>query len=92
MSITLLPKTKLGKWSVGLLVLCLLSHYLSTLNFPFVGLAVTTILALSGITLGIVSIIKNSERAVLTYFSVAVCIFTLLFPIVFVLGEGLFPH
>ena len=92
MSISLLPRTKLGKWCVGLLVACVAIHFLLIADVPFVRLVIQSILALAVITLGIVSIVKNKERAILAYFSVAVCLLILLFPLAFVLGERLFPH
>ena len=88
MKVNILPKTKLGKWSVGLLFLYLIIRLVPIANLPiasvpFMEAGIKSIFALAVIIPGIISIIRNKERAILVYFSVAIAIFGLLFPLPF---------
>jgi len=103
MTINLMPKTILGRWSVGLIVLFLLllvlfhilvasgqrggETFFSNPYLAFTGIFI----AMSGISsffTGIFSIIRNKERSILVFLSTLIGLFVLLF----VFGEILFPH
>lgn len=98
-----MPKTILGKWSVGLIIIFFLSfaalRLLVALGqrggetfFSNPLLAITGIfMGISGISAfftGIIGIIKSKERAVLVFLSTAIGLFVL----IFCLGEILSPH
>lgn len=97
-----MPKTVLGKWSVGLIVVFFLSLALLLLfilfnqrggetffSNPILAIPVF-LMGISGVTgffAGIFSIIESKERAVLVFLSTAVGFLVLLFAI----GEILLP-
>ena len=92
-----MPKTKLGKWSVGLFVLYLVIFFFPFANLPipsvgFLEVGIKSIFALATIIPGIISVMRDKERAIFVYLVVAIGLFGLLFPLLFVLGEVLFPH
>lgn len=98
------PKTKLGKWSVLLIILFFLMLFVFWVLVGLVGmrggetffsnipLALTgismAILGISSFFTGIISIIKKKERAVLVFISTVIGLFILWF----VSAELLFPH
>ena len=103
MRITFLPKTNLGKWSVGLLVgfFIFLNVFFMFIDFGERGGAtffsnlkltipfcIAAISAIAGFFTGAISIFKNKERSVLVFLS------TLLGFLVFLwcCAEILFPH
>jgi len=92
-----MPKTKLGKWSVGLFILYLIIFFIPFANLPvptlrFAEVGIKSIFALAAIIPGITSVIRDKERAILVYLVLAIGLFGLLFPLLFVLGEVVFPH
>lgn len=101
--LTFLPKTKLGKWAVGLIVVFFALFILFQLLVAsgqrggetfFDNLMLTIPIFLAGICgiaaffTGIVSIIKSKERSVLFFLTVMVGLFVL----VFVVGEIVVPQ
>jgi hypothetical protein len=98
MRISILPKTSLGRWSVGLaaafillLALCAVLTGLGGVGPGPVGPIVTVAFGISGITAfvtGLISMIKSGERSILVFLAVLVGLFTL----IFFLGEFVFPH
>jgi len=102
MRISILPKTSLGRWSVGLaaaFILVVASNILLgpmawnvlEFNSGSVELRIFFVaLCISGIgslVTGLISIIKSKERSILTYLALVVGLFTLLF-ICFFVGEA----
>ena len=98
-----MPKTRLGKWSVGLIiaffVFFMLFQILITSGqrggatfFSNPLLAVPILIAgicgVSALFAGIIGIIKRRERSVLVFLATVIGFFVLFF----VLGEILFPH
>ena len=85
------PKTKLGKWSVGLnmfflivvVISIILVKVLGILNFDDHWWDVTVPIIFSasiiGFILGIIAIIKNKERSLLVYISVIIGLLAILF-------------
>jgi hypothetical protein len=103
MKIDFLPKTRLGTWSVWLIVLFLLFFKIfqffvisgqrgGETFFSNLTLAVPILLAgISGIAsffVGTAAIIKRKERSVFVFLSTVMGLFILLF----CLGEVIFPH
>jgi len=98
-----MPKTKAGKWSVGLIIvffvlfgvfqLLVASGQRGGATF-FYNLVLTIPIFLAGISgifafiIGLISIIKSKERSVLVFIATAIGLFVL----IFVLGEFLVPH
>lgn len=98
-----MPKTKLGKWSVGLIVVFFLwfvilqvlvtsgqrggETFFSNPRLAFTVIF-AAIFAIAAFFLGIFSIIKSKERSALVFLSTAIG-FLVLF---FILGEVLSPH
>ena len=98
MRISVLPKTSLGKWSVGMAVVFILLSVLSGVLVglggvgpgpigPMVG-AAFGISGIAALVTGLISILKSKERSILVFLAVAVGLFVL----VFFLGEFLYPH
>jgi len=104
MKITLLPKSTLGKWSIGLAIAVFLFYCISLLKivlghqeggegfFSNLFIAIPVVLAgLSGVAAfftGIIGIVKDKERSVFVFLAVLFGLFVLLF----VLGEFISPH
>ena len=98
MRISILPKTSLGRWSVGLagafILLSVLSGVLTGLGGvgpgpvgPIVGVAFG-ISGIAALVTGLISAIKSKERSILVFLAVVVGLFVL----IFLLGEFLYPH
>jgi hypothetical protein len=103
MKLHFIPKTRLGRWSIWLIIafiLLLISFQLLVISgqlggdtfFSNLVLSIPMLLAaISGISAfftGIIGIIKSKERAVLVFVATIIGLFIL----VFVLGEFLVPH
>lgn len=103
MKITLIPKTYLGKWSVGLIIsfFILLGVFFMFINLGerggntfFSNLKLTipgclaAISAIASFFTGIISVFKNKERSVLVFLSSILGFLILLW----CLAEVLFPH
>ena len=86
--ITILPKSLLGRWSVGLVVASILFFVLSQVilgpgpdyNMP---LAYTLTIVLTGIAVaalvtGLISIIKSKERSILVFVAMAIGLYSLI--------------
>ena len=90
MRITILPKTPLGWWSVGLVVAYLVFGFssediISPAGLPNYSMAlrVTLMFALAGISIaafvtGLISIIKRKQGAILVFVSTALGLFILI--------------
>jgi hypothetical protein len=93
--ISILPKTSLGRWSVGLaaavilvvVLNILLQHSVDfepgsvALRIFFVALCISGI---GSLVTGLISIIKSKERSILTFLTLVVGLFTLLFIYLFI--------
>ncbi len=103
MEVYFLPKTALGKWSIGLIVGSPVFFLLTMLLivsgrrggdtfFSDLALAIPMLLAgISGISAfftGIIGIIKSKERSVIVFIATIIGFFILFL----VSGEVLFPH
>ncbi len=96
---TILPKTRLGKWSFWLaivfVVLMIAPWFLSriiseTIGIPF-GFSFGILSILSGIAAlvtGIISTLKQKERSILVFLAIVIGFFAL----VFIIGEFVVPH
>lgn len=93
MKLTVLPKSKQGKWAaiLTLVFIVLMSLKISALaiyiRLPFPSLFLA-IIGVAGFVLGIVSIVRNKERALLTLLSIPVGLLI----IFWVAAELAFPH
>lgn len=103
MKITFLAKTKLGKWSIGLIIAFLAfigifllfialgerggQTFFSNLKLALSGLS-SAASAIASFIVGLISIIKSKERSVLVFISSLIGFLILLW----VLAEILFPH
>jgi len=98
MRISILPKSSLGRWSVGLaaafILLFVLSLVLTGLGGvgpgpvgPIIGIAFG-ISGIAALVTGLISMIKSQERSILVFLAVVVGLFVL----TFLLGEFIYPH
>jgi hypothetical protein len=82
MRITILPKTPLGWWSVGLVVaiIVLFIFVPEVANRPLDVAASSGFACLAGAALvtGLISIIKNKERSILLFLTMAIGLFALI--------------
>ena len=103
MKFTVLPKTKLGRWSVWLLVVFVFIIAVFQIMvavgqrggetfFDNIRLStVAVVAAISGIfslLIGLISIIKSKERSILVFVATMIGLFVL----IFIIGELAFPH
>jgi cytochrome bd-type quinol oxidase subunit 2 len=103
MKIRFIPRTRLGKWSIWLIIAVIVLFIIFQLLvasgqrggatfFSNIALSVPMLIAgLSGISAfftGIIGIIKSKERSILTFIATIIGFFILFF----VLGELLVPH
>jgi len=82
MHISVLPKTTLGKWSVGLAIAFILSFLLAEVLYgynPDSNQVPGVILAIIGVgiggsafIIGLISVIKHKERSILTFIAMAI--------------------
>lgn len=82
MHISVLPKTTLGKWSVGLAVAFILSFFLAEVLYgynPASNQVPGVILAIIGVgiggaafIIGLISVIKHKERSILVFIGMAI--------------------
>ncbi len=94
MRISILPKTPLGWWSVGLFVAWILFFVLADIiigSRPDYNMAFAYGLAISGIgtaafVTGLISIIKSKERSILVFLTTVIGLYSLIGGIVSVLG------
>jgi len=97
--ISILPKSSLGRWSVGLAVafilLSILFAVLTRLGgepgpfaLIFIANVAIGISFIAAFITGLISMIKSKERSILVFVAVVAGLFCL----IFFLGEFLFPH
>lgn len=76
MKIQLWPKTTAGKWASGLILIIIVLMALKLMNLAIIRLPFPTpfiaVFGVAGFVMGLISIIKNKERALLTLLSVPV--------------------
>ena len=90
MRISILPKTSLGRWSVGLAAafILLFALYVVLLLLgvldpdrvrliPLIGFAAFGILGIGAFVTGLISVIKSKERSILVFLAVVVGLFDL---------------
>ncbi|HXZ30536.1 MAG TPA: hypothetical protein VEG43_05155 [Dehalococcoidia bacterium] len=88
MRISILPKTSLGKWSVALavvfVVVLLLSMFVIHHEFNYItdpigltGTIASIILGMGALVMGLISIVKRRERAVLVFLAAIIGLFAL---------------
>ncbi len=84
----LLPKTHTGRWAFGLSVAFIVLISIKIIAFlPLPTFAIAA-LGLVGFTIGIVAIMKNKDRAILTFVAILVGLVIMLWTIL----EFIFPH
>ena len=103
MKITFIPKTHLGKWSVGLIIsfLFFLGVFFIFVNSGETGgdtifsnlkllipYSIAVISAVASFFTGIISVFKNKEKSVFVFLSIILGFLVLLW----ILAEVLFPH
>jgi hypothetical protein len=80
--ITILPKTPLGRWSVGLVIAIIVLFMVvpEVANRPLEVAASSGFACLAGAALvtGLISIIKNKERSILVFLTMAIGLFALI--------------
>ncbi len=94
MRISILPKTRLGWWSVGLFVAWILFFVLADAiigSSPDSNVASAYGLAISGIgtaafVTGVISIVKSKERSILVFLTTAIGLYSLIGGIVALFG------
>ncbi len=88
MKIQLLSKTAIGKWAAGL-SLCFIPLLFLKMTIPFpVPTPIIAAIGVAGLVVGLVSMIKNKDRSVLTLFAIVVGALVTLW----VAAEIAFPH
>jgi len=88
MKITLIPKSNLGKCSVGLSIAFIILIWLKIQFSIHVMTFAIAALGLTGFVTSLVSIFKNKDRAVLTFLPILVGLII----IFWITGEIMFPH
>jgi hypothetical protein len=88
MRITILPKTSLGWWSVGLCVVSILFFALFTIllgsgpdyNMPlaYALTAVLTGISVAGFVTGLLGIMKRKERSIIVFVAMAISLYSLI--------------
>jgi len=99
MKITILPKTYLGRWSTGVAIFWILFFILSQVLADFINVSprldraldITLAIILAGFganifVMGLISVIKSKERAVLVFVAMAFGLFALISSIVSLFG------
>jgi len=93
--ITVLPKTTLGRWSVGLAAVCIVLLILllirvvperGSLGAMMLGFT-WVISGIAALVIGLVSIIKAKERSILAFLAVVVMVLVNLFGLLMFIGE-----
>ena len=84
------PKTKSGKWAVGLLIPMVLVRFLpisSDVKYLEAGTTAAAALIVGGLALW--AITKKKEKSFLVWLTLVVAILVLIFPLLWVAGEGI---
>ena len=88
MKLNFIPKTRLGKWSIGLsIVFIILIWTKIQYSIPMPSFAIAA-LGLTGLFTGIVAIFRNKDRSVLNLLPLLVGLLILLW----ITAELIFPH
>jgi hypothetical protein len=97
MNITILPKTILGKWSLGTILVGILLYmiffivvrlgYRSGVNVPASPTILLFISAIASMVIGIISVIKNKERSILIFITIVMGLLALVFLVGDVVGS-----
>lgn len=88
MKIALLPKTCLGKWSVGLSIGFIILIWLKIqYSIPIMTFAIAA-LGLAGFLIGIIAIIKKRDISILNFLPILVGLIIILW----IAGEMVSPH
>lgn len=88
MRFTVVPKTRLGKWALGLSVAFIVLITVKIIAFLPLPAFVIAALGLAGFIMGILAIVKTTDTAILTFVAILVGLSIMLW-IVF---EFIFPH
>ena len=97
MRISILPKTRLGRWSVGLAVALILFFIFAIFFGPKVEestwqvaltLVACGILAAAAFVTGLIGVVRNKERSILVFLIMVLGVFCL----IIILGEFLVPQ
>jgi tellurite resistance protein TehA-like permease len=104
MHLTLLPKTKLGKWSLGLIIagLVLYGIFFIVVSLGYRGgetfgikdvipaspMILMVLAAIASMVVGIISVIKSKERSIIVFITIVIGLFAL----ALVVGEFVVPH
>ena len=86
----ILPKTKLGKWAVGLsiaLIFLIGMKIANYFHFPLPTPAIA-VLGIIGLIIGLLAVFRNKDRAILNYLPLVIGVIILLWAA----AEILFPH
>jgi len=84
----LLPRTRAGKWALGLSVAFIVLITVKIIAFLPLPTFVVAALGLVGFIMGIVAILKNKDRAILTFMAILVGLVIMLWTVL----EFIFPH
>lgn len=87
MKINFIPKTILGKWSVGLIIFLLLVLVMPQIRLPAFGPLAAVCGVVSFFT-GMIAVIRQKERSISVIISTVIGFLATLF----VIAEILFPH
>lgn len=88
MKIALLPKTCLGKWSVGLSTAFIVLIWLKIQYGIHVMTFAIAVLGLGGFFIGILAIVKDKDSSILNFLPILVGIII----IIWIVGETIYPH
>ena len=84
----LLPRTRACKWALGLSVAFIVLIAVKIIAFLPLPTFVVAALGLVGFIMGIVAILKNKDRAILTFIAILVGLVIMLWTVL----EFIFPH
>ena len=101
MQMNVLPKTPLGKWTVGLTVVCIILLVLLVVLVGRLGTGIVEpgsigshilgwafiISSITALITGLVSVIKSKERSILVFLLVVVMVFIAVFGLIMFIGE-----
>ena len=102
MKISILPKTTLGKWSTGLIIVALLMVVVSIIEVVLgsrggVTFHVTSawqitnllvvVFAISSMVIGIIGIVKSKERSILVFVAAALGVLVVVLVLIIGIGE-----